>query len=340
MSCYHPMHAFQIGLTDNGKPKYQIESETTEWTHPKINGQIITDKIIKEYIEIPCGKCIGCRLDYSRKWATRCMLEASCYKNNAFVTLTYAPEFLPIRKNILEETGEYVNTPTLQDKDLTKFMKDLRRYFEYHYGENNIRFYACGEYGELYERPHYHIIIFNIEIKDLEPLFKNAMGQTIYTSKSLETIWGKGIVRVGEVTWESAAYVARYVMKKQKGPNSEEYYATVKGYAPEFVRMSRKPGIARQYYEDNKEKIYTNDELFIIKKGKALKVKPVAYFDKLYDVEQHEKMQSIKLNRKESAKLKLNNELSKTSLNKLAYMELKEKNKLEQLKKLHRNKSE
>lgn len=337
MACYHPLHAFQIGKNEkSGKPKYQIESGRTERIHPREGRHIITDRWIENYVEIPCGKCIGCRLDYSRQWATRCMLEAKQFENNAFITLTYEDNELHYKKGCDLTTGEVKDTPTLYPKDLTKFMKDLRRYYEYHYEHKNIRFYACGEYGSTTERPHYHLIVFNLPIYDKKYLFTNAAHDKIYTSEIIREIWGRGHITVGEVTWNSAAYTARYIMKKIKGKESKEIYKLM-GKEPEFTRMSRREGIGRKYYEENKQKIYECDEIILTgKKGKAQIVKPSKYYDKLFDIEEPECMAAIKKQRKEAAEYALAIQLGKTNLTKEEYFELKERKKIEQIKQLKR----
>lgn len=109
-----------------------------------------------------------------------------------------------------------------------------------------------------------HTIIFasNLPLFDLEPFFINANHDQIYKCETIEKIWGKGIISVGKVTWNSAAYVARYMLKKQKGAGADWYYQS-KGQEPEFTRMSRKPGIGAEYYQANKESIYKNDEIVI-----------------------------------------------------------------------------
>ncbi len=336
MPCYHPLHAFKVGLTDKGKDKYQIESGKVIRIHPRQGHKLITDQWISEYTEVPCGKCIGCRLGYSREWADRCMLEAKNYEYNQFITLTYDPEHIKLTTGVDRETGEITNVGTLVPEDLTKFLKDLRRYYEYHYKHQGIRFYACGEYGSNTYRPHYHIIAFNLPVEDRNYLFSNANRDKIYTSDIISKIWNKGIITIGDVTWNSCAYVARYVMKKVKGPDAEEFYKKI-GVVPEFVRMSRNPGIARDYYEENKNKIYEADEIVLTnKKGLAKVVKPSKYFDRLYDVEEPELMRAIKEKRRITGELARELQLAKTSLNKDEYLKLQEENKQAQLKLLKR----
>ena len=206
MACYHPLAGLWYGeLTESGKKKYQIISQ-----EEKV--QFISNKAFirpREQIEVPCGKCVGCRLEYSRQWAYRCMLEAKQYEHNAYITLTYDQNNVTWVMGANRETGEIEPVTTLVPEHLTKFMKDLRRYYKYHYNHEGIRFYACGEYGSETHRAHYHLIIFNLPIYDKEKFFINANGDQVYLSKTIDEIWGKGITSVGDVTWNSAAYVAR-----------------------------------------------------------------------------------------------------------------------------------
>lgn len=316
--------------TEAGKKKYTIIGDKVKCISSKAFMRPM------EQIEVPCGKCIACRLDYSRQWATRCMLEAKKYEHNAFITLTYDPEHIQWVPGANRETGELEEVTTLVPEDLTKFMKDLRRYYKYHYNHDNIRFYACGEYGSKTYRAHFHIIAFNLPIEDKEYFFSNNNGDKIYLSKSLEKIWGKGQVSIGDVTWNSAAYVARYVVKKIKGKDAAEMYKKL-GIVPEFVRMSRKPGIAWDYYNENKEAIYECDEIIITNKdGLGEKVKPSRYFDRLFDLDSPEAMKAIKERRKEMAEASLQCILDKTSLNKQEYLDMRERKKQSQLEKLIR----
>lgn len=261
MTCYHPLRAFDTGIKSKktGKPIYKIlpEASTDEATFSKFYGEA---KLI------PCGKCIGCRLDYSKQWATRCMCEAACSSHSYFLTLTY--------------DDEHLSNPSLSKKDMQKFMKDLREYYRIHYGITNIRFFGCGEYGSTSFRKHFHLLVFNMPIDDLK-IYKRDRGFAYYNSKTIESIWKNGYCVIGDCTWESAAYVARYVVKKKKGKDSKEFYEKL-GIEPEFVLMSRKPGIGAQYLELYKDKIYKNDEI-ILPNGNC--VKPPHYFDKLMEHE-------------------------------------------------------
>lgn len=217
---------------------------------------------------IPCGQCIGCRLERSRQWALRCVHEAKDHDKNCFITLTYDPKFLP-------------KTGTLVKKDLQLFMKRLRK----KYGEK-IRFFACGEYGDKGERPHYHACIFNHDFED-KTLWSVRGEVNLYKSEELQKLWPFGFSTVGEVTFESAAYVARYCTKKITGEAAEEHY---KGKIPEFVNMSRRPGIGRIHYDRYYKDIYSIDG--VVRNG--LKLRPPKYYDKLYDAQFPQKMKEVK----------------------------------------------
>lgn len=246
---------------------------------------------------IPCGQCIGCRLDYSREWATRIMLEAKQWKNNWFITLTYNDENLPYRARVNTETGELMESAPLCPEDLQLFMKRLRKHWSDKYKHQNIRFYACGEYGEENGRPHYHIAIFNLPLqpKALKWYKRNEQYQTIWTCPELEEIWGMGFVTVGALTYQSAAYIARYMCKKQKGKDQKEYYEML-GLTPEFSRMSLKPGIGAAAY---KKEYYEKD---YIQMPDGRQVKPPKYFERMFE-EDGGNLKAIKEQRKAAATL-------------------------------------
>ncbi len=238
---------------------------------------------------IPCGKCQGCKLDKAHDTANRCMLEAKQWKHNYFLTLTYDNDSLP-----------YTSTgyPTLVPNDVSKFMKDLRMYYSHHFQHDNIRFYACGEYGDKTYRPHYHLIVFNLPVDDLTYLKQNFNGHQLFTSQTLENIWKKGFVVIGNVTYESAGYTARYTMKKQTEKRDSSFFEE-NGIAKEFVRMSRMPGIGRKYYDDNKEQIYKEDGFLITTDKGSRFVRPPKYFDRLYEEENPTRLDLLKERRAE-----------------------------------------
>lgn len=264
-----------------------------------------------EYQIIPCGNCIGCRLDYSREWANRGYLEAKCWDQNWFVTLTYDEDHITVLEETQDDQGiTYWNegdwNGTLVPKDLTQFMKNLRQIMKREHYQDNIRFMACGEYGSKGERPHYHIILFNCNLpmeSFYEPRIINH--EVYYQNKIIERSWGnKGISNISEASWNNIAYTARYITKKINGNLSESLYAE-KGQTKEFFRVSRMPGIGEIYYREHKDDIYKNDEIIIKNKQGTISSKPPKYFDKLYEKEEPEKFKKIKERRKKQ--LKTNN---------------------------------
>lgn len=306
------------------------------------NGGLITSenelKFIQEkyfpmsdsyYSQIPCGQCLGCRLDYSRQWALRCMLEAKYHDHNVFVTLTYDDLHLPKTLVADNRTGELVESPYLYKRHIQLFMKRLRIYFQRHFHGTgtepdkicnfhsttpDIRCYYCGEYGSLNGRPHFHLILFNCELPDLVFLKKNFDGSSLYTSKIISDCWdNKGFITVGAVTFESCAYVARYMLKKQKGQSLKDerellshYDFEVRDFVPglssEFVGMSRNPGIARRYFDEHSTDIYSVDKVYCASKSGVLEVKPPSYFDNLFRLNHEEEYEVIKKKRKNAAK--------------------------------------
>lgn len=180
----------------------------------------------KEYqtFQLPCGKCIECRLDYARQWAIRCVHEAQMHENNIFVTLTYSD------KNLV--------SPKLDYTDFQLFMKRLRK------TQNDpIGVFVTGEYGEKTKRPHWHAILFNFRPRDAKPFRNSPNGDQVYTSDHLEKLWGKGFVEFGSVTFESAGYVARYAAKKLVHGKDDEHE-----YQP-ISKKSSKNAIGKKWLE-------------------------------------------------------------------------------------------
>lgn len=204
-----------------------------------------------EFLQIPCGKCIGCRMDYSRSWADRMtyhVLGKETY--SYFLTLTYDDDSL----EDLDHSENY-DLYALRFDDMTDFIKKLRNKFR----DAQIDYYYSGEYGDQQFRPHFHMIGYNFFIPDLEFWKLNDNGDPIYTSEILHGLWKKGIVAVSNYSWRGAAYTASYVEKKRDGRLQVEYEAV--GLTPEKSRMSRRPGIAHDYYVEHFEDIWKNNGL-------------------------------------------------------------------------------
>lgn len=263
MPCYHPLAAWRdLTKTDPKTGKHPIVFHGSDLYEP---------------ISVPCGQCIGCRLERSRQWAMRCVHEASLYKQNCFITLTFADEHL-------------APDGSLHLEDFQKFMKRFRKKFS----DVTIRFFHCGEYGTLNLRPHHHAIIFNFDFHD-KYLWKVYNGINYYRSPTLEKLWPFGMSTIGDVTFESAAYVARYCVKKFTGDLAAMVYD---GLKPEYCTMSRRPGIGREWFLKFKNDVFPSDRVVI---RSDLIVKPSKYYDKLYDILDHDAFEVVKTKRKLSA---------------------------------------
>lgn len=245
MPCYHPIKGFRAR-----KPNPETGKRPVVF-----NARDGYDDLT---VNLPCGRCIGCRLERSRQWAIRCVHEASLHENNCFITLTFDDKYLDVKGSLVKA-------------DFQKFMKRLRKHFG-----TGIRYFHCGEYGEKLGRPHHHACLFNLDFPD-KILWQTREGIKLYRSKTLEDLWPFGHSTIGGVTFESAAYVARYVTKKIIGKNAASHYGDK---IPEYVTMSRRPGLARGWLEKYTSDVYPSD--FIIIRGKKCKVPK--YYDRVYEL--------------------------------------------------------
>lgn len=241
MVCYHPVQG---------------------WRAP--NGQITSSKR-RGWSDKPvtraCGGCIGCRLEISRQWAVRIMHESSLYQDNAFLTLTYRDEALH-------------ESDSLCLDDWQRFMKRLKERLQ----GRRIRFFQCGEYGETTFRPHYHAILFDIDFVDKVFLKQTENGDQLFTSEFLDDVWGLGDCYIGDVTFQSAAYCGRYVMKKLTGARKSEYGSR----EPERHTSSRRPGLGKPWLDKWKTDVFPND--FCVLEGKQVKVP--SYYDDMVSAEE------------------------------------------------------
>ncbi len=279
MPCYHPNTAYR-GRTLNQSGKRSLVFDQSK----SLNGVPIP---------LPCGQCIGCRLEYSRQWAVRCHHEAKLHSSNCFLTLTLNNDNLP--------NDHSLNVSTFQD-----FMKRFRKDIE----PRKIRFYHSGEYGkatpdnDFIARPHYHALIFNYQFDDRE-LLSSKEGIHLYTSDHLDHLWTHGNCSVGDLTFESAAYVARYITKKintsQKSP--EDYYlhytrtdhttGEIYEIKPEYSTMSRRPGVGAHWFKKFKSDCFPSDSISV----RGTKQKPPKYYDYLLELDDSEAHDAIKISR-------------------------------------------
>jgi hypothetical protein len=256
---------------------YPIQGYKARRPNPSGKYSIVFDvnKGFRDFpIKIPCGRCVKCRLEKSRTWAIRMVHESTLHQQNCFITLTFSPEEL------------LVHAPygSLDVKVFQRFMKRLRKHFHF-----PIRFFHCGEYGERTRRPHYHAILFGIDFPD-KTLWSERDGIQLYVSKLLTKIWSHGHASIGQVTFDSCAYVARYIMKKRFGADTFDAYFSGKintetgelyTLKPEYTTMSRRPGIAHGWFQKFKTDVYPKDEVVV--KGSLMK--PPKYYDSLYEIE-------------------------------------------------------
>lgn len=259
MACFHPLQAFR---TTGGDVVF------------KEHGNSVLGPV-----ELPCGRCLGCRLERSRQWAVRCVHEAQCWPENSFITLTYSDEHLPPRGS-------------LDYRDFQLFMKRLRKRFP----QRIIRYYGGGEYGEKLGRPHFHACLFNRDFFDKTVWKKTDAGEIIYRSAVLEEAWPFGHSSVGEMNFRTAGYCARYILDKRVGQEAESYYRRIDTdtgeiyyLEPEFNFMSLKDyeldgvkwpgGIGARWFLQFQNEVKHFDSVVV--NGKE--AKPPRYYDKLLE---------------------------------------------------------
>ncbi len=289
------------------------------WKCPYSGGILFKDSGGLQKMEVSCGQCIGCRLDHSRMWAMR-IIHESCMWNdrggNCFITLTYSDENVP-------------DDWSLHKNHFVKFMKRLRKVF----APQKIRYFHCGEYGNVCKhridlervgcplcnvgRPHYHAALFNCSFCDLES-YATQDGIVRYTSPMLERIWKNGFVDVGDLNFESAAYIARYALKKVTGARAHDHYmdydmdGVIKWLAPEYITMSRghrceecrkkggrQPnclmctgGIGYDWFQKYKKDIFPSDEVPVPGSG-VFKGVP-RYYEEIFKCEDPLSLEDIK----------------------------------------------
>ncbi|WNK14225.1 MAG: replication initiator protein [Microvirus sp.] len=248
MPCFHPMPAVRMG---DGSVKFVSRNK----------------KGVVGDLCLPCGQCVGCRLERSRQWAMRCVHESSLHESNSFITLTYSDEHLPASRSLVYA-------------DFQRFMKRLRKRTG-----AKVSFYVGGEYGEVEMRPHFHACLFGYDFPDKVHFKRSASGERLYTSAFLESLWPFGLCSVGSVTFESAAYIARYCMKKVNGDLAKAHYeyvdkdGVIYDRLPEFNHMSLKPAIGKRWLEKFQTDVFPRDYVVI----RGVKTKPPKYYDRIFE---------------------------------------------------------
>jgi hypothetical protein len=320
MPCYHPIPAwFHSSKRTEGGAKLLLFSY-----HPKVCQSVAPD------VEVACGRCIGCRLAKSREWASRCMHEASLYWQNCWVTLTLNDDYKNSRENPYSVQRGSKSEMTLFLKRLRKkYGSGIRYFYCAEYGETcffcnkSEQFCECGNFYPWRGRPHYHLCLFNHDFQD-KRFFKTINGCDHYTSDELDSLWTDprtkkqmGNCTVCELTTDNAAYTARYSLKKITGDLAleDDPVTGLKHYqritpegelvdlVPEFVSMSRRPGIGREWLETYKKEVLDNDKVFF----KQLNIKPPPYYDKLLQQSDPQIMEEIKFSRIDKAENSVDN---------------------------------
>lgn len=258
-------------------------------------------------LQLPCGQCIGCRLERSRQWAVRIMHEASFSERNSFITLTYSDEHLP---------SDY----SLSVDHLQRFFKRYRKLC------GPLRYFACGEYGDANYRPHYHLCVFGHDFDDKLPTSLSD-SNPLSISPTLSRLWPFGHSSIGALTFESAAYVARYCTKKVTGKDSAKHYQRViastgeiVNVLPEFARMSLKPAIGRNWYDKFGSEVYPLDRVIV----RGRKAKPPRYYDKLYEARSPQAYERLKEKRMLDAEKFLEHNNSRGLVEREEYVRLKQ----------------
>ena len=238
------------------------------WRHRETNGFTMRPDLAQKDapVTVPCGQCIGCRLERSRQWAIRNMHENAMHDFSCFITLTYDDDHLPYGGGL----------------DLThfqKFMKRLRK------SQGPVRFFHCGEYGDETFRPHYHALIYGWRPVDPE-LFSTSGPHPLFTSPVLTNLWSMGHATFGEVTFDTAAYTSRYVTKKITGEAAESHYRFVDDDTgeiidrkPPYLTMSRRPGIGMPWLQKHGAEAYTHDS--VIMRGREMQ--PPKAYDRAFE---------------------------------------------------------
>ena len=245
MRCSHPHYTLDLGLKENGKRDLKFVGFRADLSSLK---QLSVRYGSNNIIPLPCGKCLACRLNKSKEWAVRCVLESLGHENNYFLTLTYDDDHLP-------------SSGALQREDVQKFLKRFRARF------GKVRYFGCGEYGTKNKRPHYHLILFGANITDLRHV-----GNGLYESKIVKEIWPFGFHYLGFVSYASCNYVAQYSTKKVVGDVSDE-----------FLMASTDPGIGYDWCKEHLSKVLEYDAVFG-PFGSSKLAKMPRYFEKMAEV--------------------------------------------------------
>lgn len=297
--CTNPRKAWKCGVHPSGKQKLVFRAPEHHWNY--------------EVQYVPCGKCVTCKLKYSLEWATRISHEMQTCKIGCFITLTIAPEHMVTEG--FSRGDEWFPPNSVYKRSLQLFFKRLRKklaikrenpetgrlktYYQ------KFRYLACGEYGDKKGRPHYHACILGYDFPDKQFWRVSPSGHDTYRSKILESVWTFGHAEIGELTFQSAAYTARYALKKSSDKTA---YEQPYGYDPEtgeilfdhvnpeFIIMSK--GLGLDWW--NKYRTDTDKDYVTVDYDK--KVPIPRYYDKQRERMDPDSLIAIKAQREQRAK--------------------------------------
>lgn len=249
-------------------------------------------------LKLPCGQCIGCRLNHAEGWAVRMVHEAQKHGENSFLTLTYSDENLP--KN-----------GSLNYEDITLFIKKLRKVLSKTLYHGKIKYYRVGEYGENLGRPHYHVILFGFDFtakiryknkENVHKLHRISNDNQYFISSLLTDLWNLGHAEIGAVNYNTAMYVAKYVTKKVTGPRKLSHYLRADSdgelheLQPEKSSMSRRRAIGREWLEEFWSDIYPHDSAIVGTK----RLKTPKYYDRWLEKNNPLLHEQVKIAREEA----------------------------------------
>lgn len=340
MPCFHPKKGFQIGLTEKGKPKFKIcdwdvtsvyRDEKGNWqasysdiSSPRIFiGAEYESNRVEHYIPIPCGTCLGCKMDYAKQWSVRLQHEFQMHPDSEcwFLTLTYNDDalvetFLPVKPPIdrlslgADSLGEACWFPNLYPRDMQLFWKRVRK----NWPDSKVMYFQAGEYGEKRGRCHWHAIVYGLPLDTRPEVFHvngvSDLGDITWRSDELEKLWHStldetmplGNVIVGKVTAKSCGYVARYTLKKAK----EMWECDFTNRVRPLVRMSTKPAIGKSFIEAHPE-IFDVSQFYIPNGSKPFMANHPRYYMKRLELVDPERFAQLKKQRSDAGKLAFDN---------------------------------
>lgn len=356
--CVAPLKGWIVGTNPSGKNKMMITSFAVDHLEHYVNGQWISvqeqdnpsdglksivdqtgvsaicDKVVSEYITIPCGHCIECLKDRGQQWTNRCMLEyASAEQNCYFVSLTYRDENLPVTYYADPSTGEAFPAYTLDKKHVQDFLKRVRKYF-FGSERGTLRYYIAGEYGPSTMRPHYHCIMFGLPLDDLV----QSSNPQYYNSAVMAKLWPYGFHQISPLQPNMIAYTCHYVTGKLD-PESYELYDLHNMQRP-FNFQSCKPSIGRRWYDEHKDEVMEllsnpSYKISVAMEDKGYTFPPPKYFEYLLEKEGVD-LEALKKFRREKSGDRLDLELSQTNLSYGELLEAKERSLLSKYSKMLR----